>query len=141
MKKTSLVLWSAALALLAPVAPAGARAKCPSPRDVPSWEALARVETGPSYRSMAEVRSVHHEAVVELINGRYYDPPRWNYRGRYHGGLQFSPTTWNAMRNCAGVTVTSAADASPAQQIAVARYVYAVQPRAWPVSFRKLGWT
>lgn len=121
-------------------APAANAFSCPTPRDVPSWEALARVETGPSYRSMAEVRARGHEAVVELIAGRYYLPPRWHFRGRFHGGLQFDPPTWREFRSCAGVTADSAADASPEQQIAVARFVYARQPRAWPASFRKLGW-
>lgn len=129
------------LMLLSPATPARAKAPCATPRDVPSWEALARVETGPSYRSMAEVRSVGHEAIVELINGRYYDPPRWHYRGRYHGGLQFSATTWAEVRHCANVKAVSAADAEPLEQIAVARYLYAIQPKAWPVSFRKLGWS
>jgi len=53
----------------------------------------------------------------------------------YSGGLQFAPGTWRANGGTG-----SAADASRAQQIAVAERVLATQGwRAWPACSRKLG--
>jgi len=66
---------------------------------------------------------------------------RWHIHGRsFSGGLQHTAKTWNAYRHCAGVTATAAHLASPADQIAVARYVLGGQgPCAWPMSSWKLG--
>lgn len=55
----------------------------------------------------------------------------------YHGGLQFSPSTWAAFGGSG-----SAANASRAEQIAVAERVLAAQGwGAWPSCSKKLGIT
>lgn len=56
----------------------------------------------------------------------------------FSGGLQFTPSTWNAFGG--GEYAASAAQASKAQQIAVAERVLAAQgPGAWPVCSQKAG--
>ncbi|WP_195849093.1 transglycosylase family protein [Arsenicicoccus cauae] len=55
----------------------------------------------------------------------------------YHGGLQFTPSTWRAYGGSG-----SAAGASKSEQIRVAKRVLAGQgPGAWPVCSRKAGLT
>ncbi|ANY07126.1 LysM peptidoglycan-binding domain-containing protein [Pseudonocardia sp. HH130630-07] len=55
----------------------------------------------------------------------------------YHGGLQFSPSTWRAYGGSG-----SAANASRSEQIAVAEKVLAAQGwNAWPSCSKKLGIT
>lgn len=55
----------------------------------------------------------------------------------FHGGLQFTPSTWRAYGGSG-----SAANASRAEQIRVAKRVLASQgPGAWPVCSRKAGLT
>lgn len=65
---------------------------------------------------------------------------RWNTNtgNGYHGGLQFSPSTW---RGFGGTEFApSAHQASRAEQIAVAERVLAKQGwGAWPVCSRKAG--
>lgn len=120
---------------------ADAVTRCPTPRDVPSWDHLARVETGPSTPSMRLALALRLDDPI-VIGHRVYGAPRWHLRnGRYSGGLQNTLSTWRAFRGCAAVTASDAAAATPAEQISVNRHVLAVQGlRAWPVSTRKLGW-
>jgi hypothetical protein len=63
---------------------------------------------------------------------------RWNIStgNGYHGGLQFSASTWKAFGGKG-----SPAKASKAQQIAVAEKVLAKQGwKAWPACSKKLGY-
>ncbi|HVH22968.1 MAG TPA: transglycosylase family protein [Pseudonocardia sp.] len=65
---------------------------------------------------------------------------RWNVNtgNGYHGGLQFSPSTWRSFGG--GEFAASANQASRAEQIAVAERVLAKQGwGAWPVCSRKAG--
>jgi resuscitation-promoting factor RpfA len=65
---------------------------------------------------------------------------RWNVNtgNGYHGGLQFSPTTWSSFGG--GQFAPKAHQASRAEQIVVAERVLARQGwGAWPVCSRKAG--
>lgn len=113
MRRAAHLIVSALITLVAPATPAGAKAKCPRPRNYPvSWDRLAQVESG----------------------------GRWHLDALYDGGLQHHPPTWNAYKRCAGVTAAFAYQATRAEQIAVARYVMGAQGVcAWPLSSKRLG--
>lgn len=79
----------------------------------PNWDALAQCESG----------------------------GRWNINtgNGYSGGLQFSPSTWQAYGG--SQYAASAAGATREQQIAIAERVLAGQGAgAWPACTRKTGW-
>lgn len=71
----------------------------------------------------------------------------WSYRGLHHGGLQFWPATWTTARRRyherTGQWVPEHAyDASPAEQIAVARvWLGLTSPAQWPVCGPRVGLT
>lgn len=64
---------------------------------------------------------------------------RWHIRNSpYSGGLQIAHSTWRAYGGTAYGRV--AADATPAQQILIAKRILAGQGwGAWPVCSRKIG--
>lgn len=64
---------------------------------------------------------------------------RWDIaEGLHEGGLQFAPVTWEAF--APGHFPAAAYDATPGQQVAVARRVLEVQGwGAWPACSRKVG--
>ncbi|MFD8754822.1 transglycosylase family protein [Kitasatospora sp. NPDC059577] len=77
-----------------------------------SWDAVAQCESGGNWST-------------DTGNG-------------FHGGLQFSPSTWRAYGGTA--YAPQASQATRAQQIAVAEKVLASQgPGAWPVCSKKAG--
>lgn len=64
----------------------------------------------------------------------------WDFRGLHFGGLQFTAATWSAF--APDHYPASAADATPLQEVAVAKRVLAVQgPGAWPVCSKVAGLT
>ncbi|MBO1419012.1 transglycosylase family protein [Streptomyces sp. FH025] len=77
------------------------------------------------------------DAVAQCESGGNWSTSTGN---GYHGGLQFSPSTWRAYGGTA--YAPQANQATKAQQIAVAEKVLASQgPGAWPVCSRKAGLT
>lgn len=79
---------------------------------------------GPSTGSAA-AEPMNWEAVAQCESSGNWHA---NTGNGFYGGLQFKPSTWHEFGG-----VGSAADASPADQIAVANRVLAVQgTKAWP---------
>lgn len=167
MKRPLIILVLAMLAVLAPAAPAAA---APPPelrcetygcwyghhpthyergggeiRYALSYENLP---DGPDGRFLDHVRfpqhyQSHRRAMWDQV--AYCESTwRWHFVGRYHGGLQFHPTTWSAYGG--GEFAAQAYNATPEQQIAVAERVlwagygnHGPQGRgAWPHCGRSL---
>ena len=96
----------------------------PVPHRIPAvWQTVADCESG------------EWDATGEPIPGTR----DWSYDdGRYEGGLNFAPATWDWL--APATFPPSASDATPWQQVRVARRVLTVQGwDAWPVCSRKTG--
>lgn len=99
-----------------PEAEAPAPAPAPEPEPAPMVEQTTVIQTGQhDWSGVLQCESSGNWGI--------------NSGNGYYGGLQFSPTTWEAYGGTG-----SAADASPEEQIRVAENVLAAQgPQAWPV--------
>ncbi|MFN2347173.1 MAG: transglycosylase family protein [Dermatophilaceae bacterium] len=120
----------------------------PVPSNSPAVSSEARYGVGEPWATLAECESgnwINGGASFERGSARWNwakpgtSMPSWG-TAIHHGGLQHHPGTWNAFKGLAGVDVDFAYNATPQQQVAVAREVQKAQGwRAWPVCSQKVG--
>ena len=108
-----------------------------SPKRLLALAATTAVAVGGSVALAAPAHADVWDSVAQCESGGNWSI---NTGNGYHGGLQFSPSTWRAYGGTA--YAPSAAQATKAQQIAVAQKVLQGQgPGAWPVCSKKAGLT
>ncbi|QIK73351.1 LysM peptidoglycan-binding domain-containing protein [Propioniciclava coleopterorum] len=108
-----------------------------TPKRLLALAATTAVAVGGSVALAAPAHADVWDSVAQCESGGNWSI---NTGNGYHGGLQFSPSTWRAYGGTA--YAPTAAQATKAQQIAVAQKVLAGQgPGAWPVCSKKAGLT
>ena len=108
-----------------------------SPKRLLALAATTAVAVGGSVALAAPAHADVWDSVAQCESGGNWSI---NTGNGYHGGLQFSASTWRAYGGTA--YAPSAAQATKAQQIAVAQKVLQGQgPGAWPVCSKKAGLT
>ena len=94
------------------------------------------------YRSIVRRSSQLTRSIIPWVGlAQCESGNRWKYNGSsgFHGGIQFSPSTWRAY---GGTTFSRYAwQATPIQQVAIGQKVLVGQGRgAWPGCSRKGAW-